>query len=228
MSIGESLLIHIIIAMGRDGVVRWHLLDLTPQGVIAPSTARSMHGTAPSEHVDIITDDAPLAQLHGRDDGDAWHQDHRAFEHARPHRAQACGNAGAPYAARRSLYCIVRSRCAAGKYCITLDDKLPYQKKSQHLRIHAKNEQAESKNATKKPAMPDLRGDEVRGIKRMRLNSKQSDPGLVDENEDASTHKQAEAAKASIKENPTNDTTEVPRKRVYPTLIFGSLCQPII
>ena len=123
----------------------------------------------------------------------------------------------------------MRSRCAAGKYCITLDDKHPYQKKPQHLRIHAKNEQAESKNATKKPAMPDLRGDEVRGIKRQRLSSKQAYPGLVDdENEDAPTHKQAEAAKASIKENPTNNTTEVPRKRVYSTLIFGSLCQPII
>ena len=56
VSIGESLLIHIIIAMGRDGVVRWHLLDLTPQGVIAPSTAPSMHGTAPTVLVEITED----------------------------------------------------------------------------------------------------------------------------------------------------------------------------
>ena len=70
VSIGESLLIHVVIAMGRDGVVRWHLLDLTPQGVMAPSTARSEHDDAR----DDITDDATLDQLHRAGDGDAWRQ----------------------------------------------------------------------------------------------------------------------------------------------------------
>ena len=34
--LGESFLIHVLITVGRDGAIRWHLLDLTPQGLIVP------------------------------------------------------------------------------------------------------------------------------------------------------------------------------------------------
>ena len=32
ISAGESLLVHVIVALGRDRAMRWHLLDLTPVG----------------------------------------------------------------------------------------------------------------------------------------------------------------------------------------------------
>jgi len=73
VSIGEGLLIHILIAMGRDGVMRWHLLDLTPQGVMAPATHRS-NGPDPEDKEARLAhdDEANLADLVENPEQDGW------------------------------------------------------------------------------------------------------------------------------------------------------------